>query len=362
MSSPIPKPGILDVSPYLGGESKIAGVDRVIKLASNEGVLGPSPKAMEAYIRKAKTLHRYPDGSARKLRGALAAAYGLDAGRIVCGSGSDELLEMLARAYAGVGDEVMYTEHGFLMYPICAKGVGATPVAVPEKNLYADVDALIARAGENTKILFLANPNNPTGTYIPDSEIRRLREGLPEHVLLVIDAAYAEYVARNDYCSGSQLVDECDNVVMTRTFSKIFALGGVRLGWVYCPTAIADVLNHLRGPFNVSSPALAAGVAALSDVAFTDEVRNYTAKWFDWTKKQLIDLGLEVPTQVGNFLLVRFPATGKTAEATDEFLKSRGLIVRRMVGYGLPDCLRITIGREDEMRSLVDVLKEFLCP
>lgn len=360
MSSPIPKPGILDVSPYVGGESKIAGVDRVIKLASNEGALGPSPMAMEAYIREAETLHRYPDGSASKLREALAVAHGLDAGRIVCGSGSDELLDMLARAYAGVGDEVMHTEHGFLMYPISAKGVGATPVAVPENNLHADVDALIARAGKNTKILFLANPNNPTGTYLPDSEIRRLRDGLPEHVLLVIDAAYAEYVVRKDYSSGSNLVDEYDNVVMTRTFSKIFALGGVRLGWVYCPTAIADVLNRLRGPFNVTSPAMAAGLAALGDVAFTDEVRNYTANWFDWTKKELIGLGLEVPSQVGNFLLVRFPTTGKSAEATDKFLKSRGLIVRRMAGYGLPDCLRITIGLEDEMRTLVEALNEFL--
>jgi histidinol-phosphate aminotransferase len=167
-------------------------------------------------------------------------------------------------------------------------------------------------------------------------------------------------VTRNDYAAGSQLVDEYDNVVMTRTFSKIFALGGVRLGWVYCPSAIADVLNRLRGPFNVTSPALAAGLAALGDVAFTDDVRAHTAKWFDWTKEQLIGLGLEVPSQVGNFLLVRFPATGKSAEEADEFLKSRGLIVRRMAGYGLPDCLRITIGREDEMRPLVDALKEAL--
>jgi len=360
MSLPKPKPGILDISVYVGGESEVPGVDRVIKLASNEGALGPSTKAMEAYIQETETLHRYPEGSAKKLRDALANAYGLDARRIVCGSGSDELLDMLTRAYAGVGDEVMHTEHGFLMYPISAKGVGATPIAVPENNLYADVDALIKRAGKNTKILFLANPNNPTGTYLPDSEIRRLREGLPQHVLLVIDAAYAEYVSCTDYSSGSKLVDECDNVVMTRTFSKIFALGGLRLGWAYCPSAVADVINRLRGPFNVTSPALAAGLAALNDVAFTDEVRNYTEKWFDWTKQQMIILGLEVPSQVGNFLLVRFPPTGKSAKVTNEFLKSRGLIVRGMDSYGLPDCLRITIGREDEMRALVDTLKKFL--
>ncbi len=361
MSAPIAKPGILDIAPYVGGESDIPGVDRVIKLASNEGALGPSPMAMEAYRAEAETLHRYPDGSASALREALAAAYGLDAARIVCGAGSDELLDMLCRAYAGPGDEVLFTEHGFLMYPIAAMGAGATPVKAPEKNLHADVDALIERAGEKTKIVYLANPNNPTGTYISDGEVRRLRAGLPDHVLLVIDAAYAEYVTRNDYSAGAGLVDECDNVVMTRTFSKIHALGGIRLGWAYCPDSVADVLNRIRGPFNVATPAQAAGLAALGDVAFTDRVRAYTAEWFDWTKEQLTALGLEVPSEVGNFLLVRFPdAADKSAEAADGYLKARGLIVRRMAGYGLPDCLRITIGREDEMRPLVDTLREFL--
>ncbi|HJN25774.1 MAG TPA: histidinol-phosphate transaminase [Rhodospirillales bacterium] len=361
MSTPIPKPGILDISPYVGGESEIKGVERVIKLASNEGALGPSPKAQEAYREKAATQHRYPDGSASNIRKALAAAYGLDANRIVCGAGSDELLDMLARAYAAPGDEVMFSQYGFLMYPIAAMGVGATPVKVAEKNLHADVDALLERACDKTKILFLANPNNPTGTYLPDSEIRRLREGLPEHVLLVIDAAYAEYVTRDDYASGAQLVDEYDNVVMTRTFSKIFALSGIRLGWAYCPESVADILNRLRGPFNVASPALAAGEAALGDVAFTDEVRAHTAKWFDWTKEQLIGLGLEVPSVVGNFLLVRFPDSEKhTAKAADDFLKTKGIIVRGMAGYGLADCLRMTIGREDEMRPLVKAVEEFL--
>jgi histidinol-phosphate aminotransferase len=361
MSTPQPKPGILDISPYVGGASEIVGVSRITKLSSNEGALGPSPKAMQAYTEQAETLHRYPDGAASALREGLAAAYGLDAERIVCGAGSDELLDMVARAYAGPGDEVMFTEHGFLMYPIVTKGVGATPVAVPENNLYADVDVLLERAGPKTKILYLANPNNPTGTYLPDSEIRRLRDGLPAHVLLVIDAAYAEYVTRNDYSAGSQLVDVCDNVVMTRTFSKIYALAGLRLGWAYCPASVADVLNRLRGPFSVATPALVAGLAALGDVAFTDEVRAHTATWFDWTKSKLIKLGIQVPSQVGNFVLARFPRSAdKNAEAADSFLKSRGIIVRRMASYGLSDCLRITIGREDEMRSLIDALGEFM--
>jgi len=365
-----PKSGILDISPYVGGQSTIDGTAQVIKLASNEGALGPSPKAVEACSLAAKSLHRYPDGACAELRAALAHMYKLDGARIVCGAGSDELLDLLARAYAGPGDEVMFTEHGFLMYPIAAKGVGATPVSVAEKNLTAHVDGLLERATDKTKIVFLANPNNPTGTYLPDTEVRRLRDGLPDGALLVIDAAYAEYVVREDYQSGIQLVEDYDNVVMTRTFSKIHALGGVRLGWAYCPAAIADVLNRLRGPFNVSAPAQAAGLAALADEEFTEQVREHTLAWHDWLKGKLIGLGLEVPSEVGNFVLVRFPSPqagdtdfsngGRTAEAADGFLKSRAIIVRRMDSYGLPDCLRITIGTEKEMRAVFNALAEFL--
>ena len=367
LESPLrPHPGILGISPYVGGDAAIAGVDRIIKLASNEGALGPSPKAMEAYRAEADGLHRYPDGGCTDLRKALADMYGLDGERIVCGAGSDELLDLLARAYAGPGDEVLYTEHGFLMYPIAARCVGATPVAVPETDLRADVDILLDRVTDRTRIVFLANPNNPTGTYLADTEIRRLRAGLPDNVLLVLDAAYAEYVDRADYDAGARLVEECDNVVMTRTFSKLFALGGMRLGWAYCPPAVTDVLNRLRGPFNVSRPAQIAGLAALGDQDFIDRVRRHTTQWYDWTKQELIALGLEVPSEVGNFVLVRFPGQdgvgngGRTSEAADAFLRSRGIIVRRMAGYGLPDCLRITIGQEDEMRAVVDALGEFL--
>jgi len=361
MSPPQPKPGILEIAPYVGGQSSIDGVEKIIKLSSNEGALGPSPKAVQAYNKAAESLHRYPDGGCTALRQALATANGIDADRIVCGAGSDELLDLLARAYAGPGDEVLYTEHGFLMYPIAARGAGATPVAVPETELRADVDAILGRVTANTRIVYLANPNNPTGTYLSEAELRRLRGELPDGVLLVIDAAYAEYVDRDNYTAGAALVDECDNVVMTRTFSKLYALGGVRLGWAYCPGAVADVLNRLRGPFNVGSPAQAAGLAALADTDFADKVRAHTRQWSDWTRQQLGGLGLEVPSDVGNFLLVRFPTEAeRNAEAADAFLKSHGIIVRRMGSYGLPDCLRITIGREDEMRALVDALGDFL--
>ena len=355
------RPGIMEITPYVGGEADVAGVERVIKLASNEGALGPSPKAAAAYRDAAATLHRYPDGAAADLRQALGSHHGLDASRIVCGAGSDELIALLCRAYAGPGDEVLHSEHGFLMYPIAARAVGATPVAAPEIDLTTDVDALLGRVTAKTRIVFLANPNNPTGTYLSAAEIARLRAGLPESVLLVIDAAYAEYVGRDDYTPGSELVDGGDNVVMTRTFSKIYALGAVRLGWAYCPPSVADALGRTRNPFNVSAPAQAAGLAALADVDFTDRSRRHNDTWLAWLSKRLRDLGLEVPPSIGNFVLVRFPGQpGRDAEAADAFLKRRGIITRHMAGYGLADSLRITIGLEDEMRAVADSLSEFL--
>ncbi len=260
-----PRPGILDIAPYEGGQSKIAGQERVIKLSSNEGALGPSPGAVAAFEDASKTLARYPDGGSVSLREAIGRRFDLDPARIVCGAGSDEILGLMARGYAGEGDEVLYTEHGFLIYPIAARSVGATPVKVAEKNLRTDVDALVARAGNRTRLCYIANPNNPTGSYINVDELRRLRRGLPAGVILVIDSAYAEFVTAADYDAGVALVNENDNVIMTRTFSKIFGLGGLRIGWAYGPAHIIDVLNRLRMPFNVSTAAQAAGIAALAD-------------------------------------------------------------------------------------------------
>lgn len=361
MASPKPRPGILDLSPYVGGESKLAGVQRIIKLSSNEGALGPSPKAVAAYCAVATEMHRYPDGHAVALRRALALAYGLDGERIVCGAGSDELLQLLVRAYVGPADEVLYSRHGFLIYPIAAMSVGATPVAADEVALTASVDHLLAAVTPRTRIVFVANPNNPTGTYLPAAEMKRLRDGLPEDVLLVIDAAYAEFVQRNDYSAGADLVEACDNVVMTRTFSKIYAMGGLRLGWAYCPGPIADVLNRIRGPFNVSSAALAAGQAAVEDSGFVALAQHHNEYWRGWLADQLTRLGLTVVPSVANFVLVRFPtAAGRDAAAADAHLRSQGLIVRAMGSYGLPDSLRITIGRDDELRAVVAALSEFM--
>lgn len=362
MNKPVPRPGIEDIAPYIGGESKIAGVERVIKLASNESALGPSPLAVAALGEVAADSHRYPDGGCTALRESLADRYDLDPARIVCGAGSDELITLLCRAYAGPGDEILYSEHGFLMYSIAAKTVGARPIAAPETNLTANVDALLAAVTGNTRMVFLANPNNPTGSYLPESEMIRLRVGLPENVVLVIDAAYAEYMspALNDYGPGTRLVEAGENVVMTRTFSKIFALGGLRLGWAYCPAAIADIVNRLRNPFNVASAAQVAGLAALSDTPLVERSRAHNDQWLAWTTEQLRGLGLGVPQSFGNFVLVRFSdEANRDAAAADAFLRARGIIVRGMAAYGLPDSLRITIGLEDEMRAVVAALTEF---
>jgi histidinol-phosphate aminotransferase len=360
-TGPVVRPGILDIAPYVGGESQVPGVNRIIKLSSNESALGPSPHAVEAFQAMATTMHRYPDGGASDLRTALARHFGLEAERIVCGSGSDELISLLVRAYAGPGDEVLYSHHGFLMYAISAKGVGASPVTAPETSFTADVDALLAQVTPRTKIVFLANPNNPTGTYLSAKEVARLHAGLPPHVILALDAAYAEYVDRNDYEPGVDLVQRADNVVMLRTFSKIYALGGLRVGWGYCPPGIADVLNRLRGPFNVGSAAQAAAVAALADKAHADKSRAHNETWRAWTAAALGKLGLDVVPSVCNFVLVRFPSEPhRNAEAASEYLKARGIITRKVGAYHLGDCLRITIGTEEEMRATVAALAEFL--
>jgi histidinol-phosphate aminotransferase len=360
-TSPAPGPGILDIAPYVGGESKVVGVERPIRLASNESALGPSPKAIAAYRALAEDIHRYPDGSAAELRVALGQHHELDPERIVCGSGSDELIGLLLRAYAREGDEVLYSRHGFLMYPIGAKSVGATPVAVPERDLTADVDGFLARVTERTRIVFIANPNNPTGTYLSTNEMARLHAGLPKHVVLAIDAAYSEFVNRNDYEPGIGLVNRAENVVMLRTFSKIYALAGLRLGWAYCPPAIADVLNRIRGPFNVTAPALAAGVAAVEDVRAVARARAHNDRWLPWLSERLAALGLELTPSVGNFALPRFPDDPRrNADAAFAFLQSRGIIIRKMGAYGLPQHLRITIGTGEENEAVAAALAEFM--
>lgn len=354
-----PKSGILDIKPYVPGRSSSGSKKRTIKLSSNESALGASPKAVEAYTEAAKKLHRYPDGGATDVRHAIGEVYGLDPDKIICGAGSDELIALLIQAYAGQGDEVLYSQYGFLMYPISALKVGATPVKAPEKNLHTDVDALLAAATNKTKIVFVANPNNPTGSYISREELLKLRRGLPENVLLVIDAAYAEFVGESDYTAGEDIVDLGENTVMTRTFSKIYGLASLRLGWAYCPASIADVLNRVRGPFNVSIPAMVAGEVAVKDTAFTAAAKQHNDTWLPWMEKEVSSLGLKTYPSVANFLLVEF-ASEKVAEEANLFLRNEGVVVRDVVAYGLPKCLRVTIGKEEENKAFIAALRDFV--
>ncbi|MFO1131760.1 MAG: histidinol-phosphate transaminase [Hyphomicrobiales bacterium] len=360
VTRPQPKPGILDIAAYVPGKSGAKGA-KVHKLSSNESPIGASQKAIEAYKAAAHALEHYPDGAATQLRGAIAGRFGLKAENIVCGAGSDELLQLIAHAYLSPGDEAIYSQYGFLVYPIAIQSNGATAVVAPEKNFLADVDAILARVTARTKVVFLANPNNPTGRYLPFSEVKRLHVGLPPNVLLVLDAAYAEYVRRNDYEAGIELVATSENVVMTRTYSKIFGLAALRLGWAYCPAHVADVLNRVRGPFNISAPAIAAGVAAIEDHEFVERAVAHNEAWLPWVTKQLSELGLEVTPSVGNFVLVHFPKDDRHhAHAADAFLQDHGFVVRRMDAYGLPGALRITVGTEEANRGLVACLKAFL--
>jgi histidinol-phosphate aminotransferase len=358
---PTPRAGVLDIDAYVPGKSSAPGVARVFKLSSNESPLGPSPAAIAAYNEAGKHLEDYPDGSASELRDAIGRVFGLDPDRIVCGAGSDDLLNLLARAYLSDGDEAIHTTHGFLVYPIATMGAGATPVVAPETDYTADVDAILKRVTPKTKMVFLANPNNPTGTYVPFDQVKRLHKGLRPQVLLVIDAAYAEYVRRNDYEAGIELVATSENVVMTRTFSKIHGLAGLRLGWMYGPAHVIDAINRIRGPFNVNLPAIAAGIAAIEDSAHQERSREHNSRWLPWLTEEIGKLGLKVSPSVANFVLIHFSEqNGRTATDANAFLMKRGLILRQVGAYKLPNALRMSVGTEEANRLVVKALAEFL--
>ncbi|WP_336487978.1 pyridoxal phosphate-dependent aminotransferase [Methylobacterium nigriterrae] len=358
---PVPRPGVLAIEAYVPGKSGASGTHPVYKLSSNETPLGPSPAAVAALHGTAGGLALYPDGNSTLLREAIATKYGLDPARIVCGAGSDELLSLLAYAYVGPGDEGIYAEHGFLVYRIAILAAGGTPVVAPERDLTADVDAILAAVTPRTRIVFIANPNNPTGTYLPFAEVQRLHAGLPGNVILVLDGAYAEYVRRNDYSAGLDLVLNADNVVMTRTFSKIYGLAALRIGWMVGPAAVVDALNRIRGPFNLSSAGIAAGAAAIDDEAHVAAAAAHNAAWLPRLTDAVTALGLAVTPSVGNFILVHFPdAPGRTAAAADAFLTGRGVITRRVASYGLPNALRVTVGSDAANEAFLAALADFI--
>ena len=357
MSFIAPQPGILDIALYQGGASHIDGVSDVLKLSSNENPFGPSPRAVAAVAAAAQTMHRYPSTDHAALRAAIGEVHGLDPDRIVIGVGSDEILTLLAMAFAGPGDEVLYTEHGFSMYRIMALAAGATPVVAPEETRRVSVDALLARVTPATRIVFVTNPGNPTGTLLPEAEVERLAKALPATCLLVLDGAYAEY-APDDFDGGAALAGARANVVMTRTFSKLYGLGGLRVGWGYADRAVIDVLNRIRGPFNMSVTALAGAEAAMRDRDFAGTCRRVNAEQRDRLTGGLRQLGIAADESHANFVLARF-ADPAEAQAADGFLKSRGIIVRMVAGYGFPEGLRITVGRPEDVTRVLQALAEF---
>lgn len=361
MSELRPNPWVMEIAPYKAGEGRIDGAARVLKLSANENPMGSSPRAAEAFRRQADSLGVYPEGSAASLRGAIASVHDIDADRIVCGAGSDELIGLLCHAFCAPGDEVIHTAHGFAMYRIYALGAGAKPVSVPETALTADPDAILAAVTPKTRVVFLANPNNPTGTYLPGPELRRLIEGLPSNVLFVIDGAYAEYMRADDYEDGLALVDAYPNVVATRTFSKIHGLAALRLGYAYGPATVVDALNRVRGPFNVNAPALAAGEAAIQDVAYAEACSIQNEVWRDWLNKELRRMGVDAPATAANFVLPNFGVAGpRSAAAADAFLRSRGIIARRMESYAMPGHLRITVGSSSDNVAVARAVEAFL--
>ena len=339
-----PQPGIMDIALYEGGAAHVAGVANAVKLSSNENPFGPSDKAKEAFSRSVHALHRYPTTDHRALRAAIAEVHRLDADRVMC------------QCYAGPGDEVLYTEHGFLMYKIAAMAAGATPVEVPERERVTDVEALLAACTRRTKLVFIANPNNPTGTMISMAEVAQLAEGLPPQAILVLDGAYAEYV--DGYDAGLALIEARQNVVMTRTFSKIYGLGGLRIGWGYGPKPIIDVLNRIRGPFNLSNSQLDAAEAAVRDQDYVNRCRSDNARMRAWLAGALAELGVPSDISLANFVLARF-RDAEEAEACDTFLRGQGLLVRRVSGYNLPNCLRITVGDESACRRVAHAVAQF---
>jgi histidinol-phosphate aminotransferase len=355
-----PKPGVLDIDAYVPGRSQSAGAARVYKLSSNESPFGPSPAAVAAYEEARKLLGVYPEGTAQILRDAVASHFGLAADRIVCGNGSDEILTLLANAYLRPGDEVIFSAHSFSLYKIATLANSGVPIEVRAPQLLFDVDAAIANISARTRLVYLANPNNPTANYLASAELRRLHQALPDGAILVIDAAYAEYVRRNDYEAGIELAGTSANVVMTRTFSKVYGLAGIRVGWGYCPKAIADALNRIRAPFNVNIAAQRAAVAALRDRAHVEHALRHNEIWRARLIEEIRSLGYQVDDSVANFVLIHFPdVPGRSSADADKFFMSRGVIMRGCASYDLPQCLRLTIGSEEANLTALAALRDF---
>jgi histidinol-phosphate aminotransferase len=357
--APTPKPGILDIAPYVGGKSSIVGIAEPMKLSSNENALGAGAKAREAYEAAIKNIHIYPDGRATKLRSAVSEHHGLEPERLIFGNGSDEVFALLNQTYLTPGDNIVTGRYGFLAYRISAMACEAQVKLAPEPGYKAEVDALLEQVDERTKIVYVSNPSNPTGSYNTGEEIRRLHEALPSHILLVVDEAYAEFVAEPDWETSFPLARDASNIVVTRTFSKIHGLGGLRIGFGYAPVAVAEAVDRIRLPFNVSIPGIEAATAALGDEAHQKASREMVQTWRPRLTQAIRGFGFEVLPSAGNFVLVLFRDEKRNAAAASDYLNSKGIIVRPVGGYGIHDGLRITVGTEDQNRAVIDALSEF---
>ena len=352
MTLPRARPSLDALRPY----QAVKGVDVAYNLSANEACLGASPAAVAAALDAARSADRYPDGGASALRHAIAGRYGLDPENVVCGSGSEELISLIVQAYAAPDDEVLFSQYGFIKYELAARAFGARPIRAPETAFVADVDALLAAATPRTRVVFLANPNNPTGTYLPSDEVRRLRQGLAEDIVLVIDAAYAEFVEQADYDDGLGLAAGTLNTLALRTFSKIHGLAGLRCGWGYGAPELIDSLHKVRGAFNVSSLAQAAARAAIGDTAHEQAARRHNAYWLNWLATGIRALGLEAIPSVCNFIVVRFPGV-EACRSAQTALAGRSVLAMPLAGYGMPEALRITIGTEPANHAVRDALK-----
>ncbi len=359
---PQPLPGVARLSPYKQGKSSIDGVSKPLKLSSNESLYGPSPAAVAAYRDLSDTLHEYPNGAQTELRDAIAEVHKLDANRIVCGNGSDELICLLIRTLAGPGDNIVMSEFSFAMVGLHAgvQGVDVTTVPEPAPSYAPDVDALLAAVTDNTRMLVIASPNNPMGKYLDRESLQRLHQGLPSHVVLLIDGAYADYVDQEDFDDGAGLVEKNENVVMTRTFSKLYALAGLRIGWAYLPERLLDFVQRIRTPFNANAAALAAATAAVRDTEHAAYVRDMNNSELRRLSAALTECGIDLIESFANSYMMRFPETGKTAALACEALEENG-IIPRPVGAGGPDaCLRLTVGRPEDNDAVIAVLRQFM--
>ncbi|HEY2482700.1 MAG TPA: histidinol-phosphate transaminase [Caulobacteraceae bacterium] len=358
---PEAKAGILDIEPYRPGKSAAPGVEAPVKLSANENILGCSEMAREAYVAAAGDLALYPDGRGEILRAAVAARYRLEPSRLILGCGTDEVFALLNQAFLAPGDNIVQGEFGFGAYAIGARANQAEVKFARESHYRIDVDAVLAEVDERTRLVFIANPANPTGTFVTAAEVARLHAGLPPQVLLVLDGAYAEFNTDPTFADGLDLARGAQNVVVTHTFSKLHGLASLRVGWGYAPAHVAEAVDRIRLPFNTSIAGQKAAVAALADEDFQARSLAHVERWRPWLIQQIAGLGLEVVPSAANFVLIGFPSQpGRTAAEAWEYVARRGLILRAVGNYGLPDHLRLTIGLEEHNRAVVDALAEFL--